>query len=78
MEIKRIIVECKCGRKLADWHDKPYQAGENLMMIVPPCECAAQQPRALDVCPAVTDGVHDWSANGTSTIRLCIHCGKRQ
>jgi hypothetical protein len=35
-------------------------------------------PRALDVCPAVTDGIHLWTVNGIDETRICKHCGKRQ
>ena len=37
-----------------------------------------QLSKKIDVCPAVTDGVHLWTVNGFDETRLCKHCGTRR
>jgi hypothetical protein len=41
-KIKRLIIECKCGRKLFDENNVEL-SGDSLLVLVKPCECAAQQ-----------------------------------
>ena len=45
---------------------------------VPSDKISGLTQRALDVCPAVTDGIHLWTVNGVDKFRTCKHCGKRQ
>jgi hypothetical protein len=49
-KIKRLIIECKCGRKLFDENNVEL-SGDSLLVIVKPCECAAQQSELTPLSP---------------------------
>ena len=47
--IKRLIIECKCGRKLFDKMDVAL-SGDSLLVLVAPCECATHQDTRKNFC----------------------------